>query len=103
MLSDNFQALQSIARKLSMFFDPSEKALETKAVKEAVGYKYQAQFEGVPVGKVFIIPMNEIALTTIRPLVSKIGKKLKRKFKLIVHDDMQKFEILRLPDELING
>lgn len=78
-----------------VFYDPSEKALQPE---KSEGYRYKEQFENVPIGKVFIVPMSEIGLGSIRPLASNVGKKLKKRFKVVVHDDKRVFEVVRLDD-----
>lgn len=72
------------------FIDPSPLALTdpTKWLE-----KYKESFNLCPVGKSFMIDLNDVKITTLRPAVSKLSKELKKKFKVIEHSNC--YEIYR--------
>lgn len=45
-------------------------------------------------GQSFAVPKSEMKAQTLRPMCSAYGKKLHRKFKMIIHDDT--YEVARI-------
>ena len=77
------------------FFDPSPQmqALVAKQPSKSILAKYQFEFDMCPAGKSFKIELTDIKLSTLRPMVSRIGKENMKKFKITVHSDC--YEIYR--------
>jgi hypothetical protein len=85
------------------FYEPSKEGAAKLAEKEAKYskvWKYDEYLATIPVGKMFGIVMSEIAESSLRPIISRKAKVLKRKFTIVVHsnDPTPWYEILRLPD-----
>jgi hypothetical protein len=52
-----------------------------------VGRKYDYPFNSLQIGQSFPIKKDEVKLETLRSIVSKAGKKLEMKFRVISHDE----------------
>lgn len=84
---------------MPQFLPPSPKALQVTA-NDSKSFKYKEEFEGVPIGLSFQVLASEMSLTTLRPLASRQGKLLNRKFRVVDHSELDPptFEVYRLPD-----
>ena len=90
------------------FYEPSEEGAAKLAEKEAKYskvWKYDEHLTTIPVGKMFGIAISEMAESSLRPIISRKAKVLKRKFTIIVHPNAPNpyYEILRLPDPVSVG
>ena len=78
------------------FLQSSSKAIAAPDKAE----RFEDEFLNCPVGHSFRVKFDEIKENTLRPIVSKANKRLGKKFKVIVHDELQVYEVARLPDGL---
>lgn len=85
---------------MPQFLEPSLKALQAVA-NDIKSFKYKEEFDGCPIGMSFQVLASDMSLSTLRPLASRQGKALNRKFRVVDHTETQTppcFEVYRLPD-----
>lgn len=74
---------------MNEFMDPSPLA----KINSSWAAKYYNLFQDCPVDKSFSISSTDVKLSTLRPFVSRMNKELKKKFRVIKHDEC--YEIYR--------
>src|SRR5690242_12430093 len=82
---------------MRQIFDSSDKAMQADARSRK---KYP--WEELGVGQSFAATPDEITLDSLRPLASRMGKKLGRRFRVINHED-KSYEVARLPDPVLTA
>lgn len=71
-------------------FQSSPKVKEDRRTNVKRDFPWNA----ISCGQSFAVPLNEMKAQTLRPMCSAYGKKLHKKFKMIVHDDC--YEVARI-------
>lgn len=54
------------------------------------------------VGQSFSVPVAEVKLTTLNTLAYRTSKRTGKKFKVVLHAELQVYEVARLPDPILN-
>lgn len=77
---------------MKQIFPSSEKVMQIKTRREA---KYP--WQELRAGQSFQVSYSEIALDSLRPLASRMGKKFGKRFRVVDHGEKVGYEVACLP------